>query len=543
MRYFRPPLFAADIFKPVDEETKNKIRREQFPGILPEGKLIFGFVGGNQIRKDVPKVLRAFIEARKVVSNIAFYLHTDVDEGPYNLMQMLKDFGARKGDFVRKNPGIMYDLSQMARIYGGLDCLVNCSMQEGLSWTPLEAMACGIPIIASDTTAQTELVRGVGRLVPCTETSYVPVLGETGEVHVEAKSCSIKDIKQAIIDVAKSKKLRERMSRAGITRAKNWLKGVSNVNDLLNEMVAPVAAPVPVSEKIKKVLFAQHSAAGDVLMTTRCMKGVAELYGLPLDYMTSPEYMPILEGNPYIDNVIPWDEGKLLEYLFVCNPHGDRILPGHWGRNCNSILSDFYWKILMIKPTDFYVKMKAPRASLRSKISRQKRQKKICVVHTTGGDPHYRTYKFMADVCEGLKERYCTVQLGGENDYPAGAEVDARGLTFKESAWIMNRAMLTVAVDSYITHLAGALGVSQVALFGSGNAVVVRPNQVRGMLICRSPDYATHCKGLGPCSANVRDCPVTCTGLHDPKDILADIKEVEKYRRRTPKVIMKTSGE
>ncbi len=165
------------------------------------------------------------------------------------------------------------------------------------------------------------------------------------------------------------------------------------------------------------------------------------------------------------------------------------------------------------------------------------------VVHTTGGDPHYRTYKFMADVCEGLKERYCTVQLGGENDYPAGAEVDARGLTFKESAWIMNRAMLTVAVDSYITHLAGALGVSQVALFGSGNAVVVRPNQVRGMLICRSPDYATHCKGLGPCSANVRDCPVTCTGLHDPKDILADIKEVEKYRRRTPKVIMKTSGE
>ena len=123
---------------------------------------------------------------------------------------------------------------------------------------------------------------------------------------------------------------------------------------------------------------------------------------------------------------------------------------------------------------------------------------------------------------------YLTIQLGGKNDYPAGADVDLRGmLNFRESAWVMARADLAVTVDSFVSHLAGALGVAQVCLFGSGNANVVKPTQVGGKLVCLSPDYVLQCKGLGPCSAGVRDCPLPCTGAHDPKTIIEAIAELE----------------
>jgi ADP-heptose:LPS heptosyltransferase len=197
-------------------------------------------------------------------------------------------------------------------------------------------------------------------------------------------------------------------------------------------------------------------------------------------------------------------------------------------------------------PDDFFIELVQPNRPtigelLWFKISRTPvHEKPICVLHTTGGDPQFRTYKYMADIARGLKDRYFTVQLGGANDFPAGADVDLRGkLSFRETAWVMSKASLAVTIDSFLSHLAGSLGVSQVCLFGSGNHNVVRPNQVRGTLICRSIDYCKRCIGLGPCSASIRNCPLPCTGLHDPKDILKDIDELTFDKN---KIIMKVSG-
>jgi len=241
--------------------------------------------------------------------------------------------------------------------------------------------------------------------------------------------------------------------------------------------------------------------------------------------MTSPQYEDILINNPYIDEIIPWNEKKALEYQVVLNPHGERIAPGHWGRNSNSILSDFYWKILDVEPNDFFIELK----DADEKMGYVHWEENLAILHTTGGDSHYRIYKYMQDVHEGLKDRYTTVQLGGPNDYPAGCDFDLRGLlSFRETAWVMSKASLAVTVDSFISHLAGALGVSQVCLFGSGNCAVVQPKQVKGQLICMTPDYVHDCVGLGPCSASVRECPATCTGRHDPKDILKAIEKIER---------------
>jgi hypothetical protein len=520
-----------------------------FPTV-PEDHLIFGFIGANQVRKDPQKAIKAFSIAKRVVPNITLYLHSNM-LGVYNLKQFCSDCGLKENQVIVRREGNWNTLEGLVRVYNSLDCLLNSSLQEGLSWTLLEAMLCGTPFIATKNTAQTELIEGVGYGVDCNETAYMPLIGSEGESWFEAEACSAMDLANAIIDVAQSETLRKKMSADGLVKGKEWLEGVSNINDVLEE-----ALKEPQPSKVKKknrILFAQHGAAGDVLMTTRCFKGLKERHGdLKLDFMTQEKYMDIVRGNPYISTIHAWDERLLSSYEFYYNPHSERILPGHWGRNANSILADFYWKILLLdEPDDFFIELKQP------DIVREAHQMQfvkdyldgltyyepnsdgvlmpsvltmlpICILHTTGGDPHFRTYRFMRDIHDALKDDYTTVQLGGVDDYPAWAHIDLRGkLTFREAAWVMSKATIAVTVDSFVSHLAGALGIPQVALYGSGNSAVCQPKQVGGKLITLSPDYIIDCPGLGPCSASVRDCPVPCTGRHTPESILEAINQIE----------------
>jgi len=539
IRYFRPPLKSSDVWQPADEKTRLKIRRKLYPTLKPDD-LVMGCVAANQKRKDLQGLIKAFSIAYKECPNLHLFLQTNFNS-EYNLVQAVKDYGLPPTAILKKPDNHKYMFESMPRLYNSFDFLVNCSLQEGLSWTPLEAMLCGVPVIASDSTAHKELIGDAGLLVPCNQDTLLKTVTESGPAYVDAKKCDPKDTAEAIISMARDPELRQACSEWCLEKARDWLDGVSNINDLVWDMLKP-SRPITVRAAENAVLFAQYSSAGDVLMTTRCFKGIKERYGLPLHYMTSEQYMDIVTNNPYVDKVIPWENSAGKDYRFVVNPHGERIAPGHWGRNSNSILSDFYWKILDIEPDDFFIELKQPdrikehdgaltffeedfglfRPFVRSSGP-------FCILHTTGGDPRFRTYKFMKDVHEGLRDRYVTIQLGGANDFPAWAKVDLRGkLSFRETAWVMSKASIAVTVDSFISHLAGALGVSQVCLFGSGNSNVVRPNQVKGELVCMIPDYIRHCKGLGPCSAAVRDCPATCTGRHDPKDILKAIEEIER---------------
>lgn len=543
IQYFRPPLAYAEMYRPYDADKRRKIRERLFPNVRDD-QFVFGFVGPNQKRKDPQRLIKAFRMVKEQYPDSMLYLHTRVDghkNGNFNLIQYLNDMGLSTGDIL--TCGGTFTEQGMVDVYNAIDCLVNCSMQEGLSWTPLNAMLCGTPIIASDTTAQTELVENVGMLVPLKNLDFLPLAGKNGNSWIETGCCRPEDIAEAMVRmIALPEDEKDLMVASGIVRGKDWLSGISDINELLEEAFKPV----PVKKKMPAVLFAQHSAAGDVYMTTRCFKGIKERFpGKHLTYMTSPQYMGIVEGNPYIDEVIPWDEKQFNKYEIILNPHADRILPGHWGRNCNSILSDFYWKILDVEPDDFFIQQEEPffyhyvdtdRKVADTKLSFYEylefwndEYMPICIVHTTGGDPHFRTYKYMADVCRGLKDMgYFTIQLGGKSDYPADAGMDLRGeFSYKETAWIMDKAVLAITVDSFMSHLAGGLGISQVCLFGSGNAMVVRPNQMKGELICLVPDYVRYCKGLGPCSASVRDCPAPCTGRHDPKTILEAIKQIK----------------
>src|SRR3989304_6214744 len=509
-----------------------KTREKLFHEHVNEDTLLFGFFGHNQFRKDPLRVIKAFFEVKKEIPNSALYLHTELasQRGIFNIEQYIRDCGGKLGDVLVKKQGHYYSTETLIEVYNAVDCVVNVSLQEGLSWTVLESMLCGTPVIASNNTAHIELIEeGAGIGVASTELAYIPLLAANGaSTFIESKACSFPDLVRAMKSV-QDVTLRKDLKYRGIRRATEWLQRVSDITNLLAKScnyVSPVR-----KEKARKeaILFAQHSSAGDVIMTTRCFKDLKKRNpDIPFYYMTQKKYQDIIVGNPYIDEIFDWDEAKLQEYKFVYNPHGERILPGHWGRNSNSILADFYWKVLMIdEPDDFFIDLKVPENPIADEILDTKLP--ICILHTTGGDAEFRTYEYMGDVAEGLGERYFTIQVGGKDDFPAKADLDLRGkLSFRESAWVVSKAAIAVTVDSFISHLCGALGVSQVCLFGSGNASVVKPLQVKGKLIEMSPDYIKNCMGLGPCSAGVRECPIKCTGSHNPNTILENIKKLEE---------------
>jgi ADP-heptose:LPS heptosyltransferase/glycosyltransferase involved in cell wall biosynthesis len=511
IQYYRPRLNGWEQFKPLSSEERLAAKKEVFPNI-PIGKTIFGFVGQNQIRKSPERLMKAFMEAKRENPDIVLYLHTNM-EGVFNLKQIAKDNGAQNGDLVSKQQGISYDRRKMPDIYNAMDCLINCSMQEGLSWTPLEAMACGTPVIASVTTAQTELVDKVGYLVPCDELSFVPMTGEGENVSAESRACKVEDIRNAILTVAKDEILRQSMGEKGIERAREWMAGTSNINDLL-ETAGKKQKP---ASKIAAVLFAQHSAAGDVLMTTQCLKGIKERHpDLPLVYMTQRAFAGILENNQYINEIIEWDERLLRKFAITYNPHGEKILPGGWN-NLDVTLHSMYPYFTNVDTDEIFIDTVNPEVLWKEKIEFPM---EYIVVHTTGGSKEYRTYPHMEQVIKGLS--IPTVQVGGATDLRCNASLDLCGkTTWRESAYIMKHAKAAIVVDSFMSHLAGAVGTNAVVLYGPAPARVVQPRMQHGAkLINLQPDMLKVCAILSHCWSNPPGgkvkCQSPCIGTINP---------------------------
>jgi ADP-heptose:LPS heptosyltransferase/glycosyltransferase involved in cell wall biosynthesis len=535
LQYFKPPLWKSDLYKQYTSEKARSTRHKYFKEVS-DSRYIIGCVAKNQIRKDIPKLVAAFLSAKKENPKLVLYLHTEL-KGVYNLKQMAYDMGARTGDVIAKKQGVIYSEEQMADIYNSIDCLINCSAQEGLSWTVLQAMACGTPVIGSRTTAQTELLEDAGTLITPKEILYIPVITQSGESHVSSLVCTKEDIKIAILDVSRRPDLQIKMKESGLKRSKEWLSDVSDINDILKLYKPSLVKSKP---KIDKVLFIQHSSAGDVLMTTQCFKGIKERHpDKKLVYMTQPQYQDIIRDNPYIDEIIDWDIEKADEYLVKYNPHGEHILPGQFN-NGDTPLYAMYPYFCKVEADNMFIEEKSP--SLinteddydeddRFEIDYNEWPKKYIVVHTTGGDPKYRTYKHMDIVVKNIG--LPVVQIGGTTDMVCHeASFDLRGkLSWRETAWVVKRAEAIIAVDSFPVHLAGALGTPVVGLFGPAPARVTGCRGNPKKIINIEPDRLKVCKTMAACYGR-RTCNSPCINTISPHVVRKALNRLLESERK-----------
>ena len=521
VRYFRPPLADVDLYKPLTPEQRVKTRKMILGTEEDLDVFLFGFFGRNQFRKDIPKALKALSIVRKEDSRALLFCNTNT-QGVFNIGSLIEDYGLRRGDVLVNEQSL--DEKQMVNLYGSVDCLVNCSLQEGLSWTLLNAMLVGTPVIATDTTAQTELVEDIGWLVPCNTTAYLPTYTKFGPANVETLACRAEDLAEGMLQVIFNPGLRETMSENSLRKAQDWLSGVDDINVLLEEATAKKRKiGLQATNKIPAILFMQHSSAGDVLMTTQCFKGMRERHPhLPLVYMTQDQYKSIIEGNKYVDEVVSWDVNKAKQYEIVYNPHGERILPGGFN-NLDATLYSMYPYFTRVEADLIQIQTKPiPNVGLYE-------SKKTCVVHTTGGQAEYRTYKHLDIALKGLG--LFVIQVGGLEDWPVRcADLDLRGeLDWQQTAWIMSQAHIAVCVDSFPMHLAGAMGTNVVAIFGPAPARVTQPRMQHGAKsILLEPNKLDVCPSLTSCwgQSGQMKCQSPCINTISPHRVKAAIKKL-----------------
>jgi sugar transferase (PEP-CTERM/EpsH1 system associated) len=161
---------------------------------------LFGTVGRMQTVKDQTLLARAFIVALKRRPDLASRMRlVMVGDGPLReqARRLLDEAGVSEFAWL---PGERADIPDVLR---GLDCFVLPSLAEGISNTILEAMASGLPVIATRVGGNPELVveGRTGWLVPpsdaesladamvasASDPSGARVAGRAGRAEVERK--------------------------------------------------------------------------------------------------------------------------------------------------------------------------------------------------------------------------------------------------------------------------------------------------------------------------------------------------------------------
>ena len=145
-------------------------QRAAIPGcpFAGAGLWIVGTVGRMQAVKDPQNLVRAFVRALAIEPALRARLRL-VMVGDGALYSEVNAMLARAG--VQDLAWLPGERDDVADVLRGLDAFVLPSLAEGVSNTILEAMACGLPVIATDVGGNGELVveGRTGTLVPAAD--------------------------------------------------------------------------------------------------------------------------------------------------------------------------------------------------------------------------------------------------------------------------------------------------------------------------------------------------------------------------------------
>lgn len=237
--YFRPSLLYKDVLEPATEEEKNDLRSKIFPDIN-EDTTILGFIGNNQLRKNILKLLWGFSIVRLDRKDIILYIHTNDPNNVYNIQQLVRDFDLPDASIRHNGNSRSLLPEEMSVIYKCLDAHVLPSIQEGLSWTVIESKLAGIPSIISYSTAHRDYYEDSIFYVDNDETDYLPLMTEEGPAYVPVLSCSPYAIADAIDAylAAKDHGDLEYLKRAAFEFGKEWVENCDDFSKILEHKVS-----------------------------------------------------------------------------------------------------------------------------------------------------------------------------------------------------------------------------------------------------------------------------------------------------------------
>lgn len=186
------------------------VRKKYF---IPDKYLLY--VGTIQPRKNIGTLIKAYsslAKAGKIMHKLVITGRKGWLYGP--LFELIKNEGMEEKIVFT---GFVPD-EELPYIYNGADLFVYLSLFEGFGIPPLEAMACGVPVICSNTTSLPEVVGDAGILVAPADQ---------------------KAVEEAILRIIGNPSLRKEMREKGLVQASrfSWERTARETLEVYREVV------------------------------------------------------------------------------------------------------------------------------------------------------------------------------------------------------------------------------------------------------------------------------------------------------------------
>lgn len=153
------PLAAGPEFRPVEDPERRADILRRIGMTLPRYIL---FSGTLEPRKNVPVLLRAYLGLRREIRDAGLVLAGMPGWRSGDVTEFIRENGL--SDVVRMTGYVTPE--DLAALYSGASAYVLPSLYEGFGLPPLEAMACGCPVIVSTGGSLPEVVGDAAVTLP-----------------------------------------------------------------------------------------------------------------------------------------------------------------------------------------------------------------------------------------------------------------------------------------------------------------------------------------------------------------------------------------
>lgn len=230
------------LWHPPSEEERKQLRQGMG---LEEDEFVIMTVADNQERKNLWAGMRAVkLLKDKVPSKKLRYIMVTKEESPvgWKLRDLAQSEGILK-EYLPFQRGI--PSQNLWGLYACADVYLQPSKAEGLGLPVLEAMACGVPVVCTDTGAMTELCEGMRGILTPVAYSILDVWGNSRRDFIDIEAAA-KNLELVMTSAEGNKLFVERALK--YVRGRTWDIAVNQVDTKLQELLndpkpAPNEAP------------------------------------------------------------------------------------------------------------------------------------------------------------------------------------------------------------------------------------------------------------------------------------------------------------
>jgi glycosyltransferase involved in cell wall biosynthesis len=148
------------LFQPVDAARRAEVRRLHN---LPEDRFLVFFASRVSHEKDPETVLLATAKAREQGLNAVLL---NLGGGFENFLALADRLGLANGaEWIIGRPAV-HPMRDLCEYFQAADVVVQSSLAEGLGISPLEALACGTPVVATNVGGLAAQLNGFAQLTP-----------------------------------------------------------------------------------------------------------------------------------------------------------------------------------------------------------------------------------------------------------------------------------------------------------------------------------------------------------------------------------------